>query len=742
MEEQELAAARVATLYSVARPVYAGGVALALLLAVILWESQRPALIVGWLMAMTAVMLGRAWLHVRFVRAPQPRDALAWERRFAAGALFSGATWAVAPLALAPSTHPLVEAAVVIVIGGVLMAGAGLTAASRWSVYLLVLPPLAALAAHLALQGDSVHQLLALAVVLFTGVVARMARAIHATLVESLHERLRNRSLLARLEASDARLRDAIGSLPDAIAVWDADDRLAACNDIYARLYGGGLAPAQLAAMPFERAAAHAWETEQAAGRGDESSRAAWIAARIERHRGGTGEPYQFQGRDGRWRMGRTVRMRAGGWVGLVTDITELRRAQDAFLDVLAEEDLVLDTLPVGVAFVERHTIVRCNRRLEELLGYGAGELQGKSTRIWFTSDERWRLASEETHRRMSGGGIMDGDARLVRRDGSRVWCRVVGRSLHPQSAPGESLILTFTDIDRRLSAEKALRESEEKLRLAVEAAGIVYWEWDRATDKVSWGDGNVRKWRDYCEQVHPDDRERYLAAVSAAWERGEPYSCEYRVVGPGGQSVWILARGKTMADSSGRVTRMIGVAQDVTERRGQEEAVRFLADHDSLTGLPNRRLLEDRLRQAVLQAQRRGARVAAMLIDLDDFKKVNDSAGHRAGDAVLREVAVRLGACVRKADTLARHGGDEFVAVIADAQTEADVRIVAEKILRALESAFHAEGDAFRLGASIGISMHPGDAADADSLLRNADAAMYKAKEAGRNRVRFFGSD
>jgi diguanylate cyclase (GGDEF)-like protein len=211
-------------------------------------------------------------------------------------------------------------------------------------------------------------------------------------------------------------------------------------------------------------------------------------------------------------------------------------------------------------------------------------------------------------------------------------------------------------------------------------------------------------------------------------------------MVGRSGEHTWISARGKTMSEGRGKPRRMIGVAQDVTERRGQEEAVRFLADHDSLTGLPNRRLLDDRLRQAVLQAQRRGLRVAAMLIDLDDFKEVNDSAGHRAGDAVLREVALRLGACMRKADTLARHGGDEFVAVIPDAQTDADVRVVAEKILRSLEAPFHAEGAAFRLGASIGVSMFPGDAHDAEGLLRNADAAMYRAKTQGPNRVRFHG--
>jgi diguanylate cyclase (GGDEF)-like protein len=206
------------------------------------------------------------------------------------------------------------------------------------------------------------------------------------------------------------------------------------------------------------------------------------------------------------------------------------------------------------------------------------------------------------------------------------------------------------------------------------------------------------------------------------------------------GRVVWISSHAKTLPDASGRPRRMIGVTQDITERKRREEQERFLAYHDSLTGLPNRRLLDDRLRQAVNLAQRRDARVAVMLIDLDDFKRVNDQLGHRAGDAVLREVAHRLAGCVRKADTLARQGGDEFVVVIPDLGQEADCQVVAEKILRVLEPAFSTDGSEFRIGASIGISIYPGDAGDGDALLRNADAAMYRAKQLGRNNYRFYG--
>jgi diguanylate cyclase (GGDEF)-like protein len=128
------------------------------------------------------------------------------------------------------------------------------------------------------------------------------------------------------------------------------------------------------------------------------------------------------------------------------------------------------------------------------------------------------------------------------------------------------------------------------------------------------------------------------------------------------------------------------------------------------------------------------------MLVDLDGFKEINDRRGHRAGDTVLLEVARRLAACVRKADTLARQGGDEFVLVIPEVALEADCQVVAEKILRALEAPAHVEGEDLRLAASIGISLYPADAGDAEALLRNADAAMYRAKRAGGGQYRYYG--
>jgi diguanylate cyclase (GGDEF)-like protein len=170
-----------------------------------------------------------------------------------------------------------------------------------------------------------------------------------------------------------------------------------------------------------------------------------------------------------------------------------------------------------------------------------------------------------------------------------------------------------------------------------------------------------------------------------------------------------------------------VELVADVTELRRAEQAARFLGYHDASTGLPNRRLFDDRLRQAIHMAQRRDRMAATLLIRIDDY----DKHGQGEGEALLREAARRLAACLRKADTLARAGVGEFAAVIGDLKQPADCRVVVERLQQALPPG---------LSASIGVSMFPADGADAEALLRNADAAVFSARQAGRNRAHFFG--
>ncbi|MEO5340161.1 MAG: EAL domain-containing protein [Magnetococcus sp. MYC-9] len=183
-------------------------------------------------------------------------------------------------------------------------------------------------------------------------------------------------------------------------------------------------------------------------------------------------------------------------------------------------------------------------------------------------------------------------------------------------------------------------------------------------------------------------------------------------------------------------------VAQDISQRKQTEDHIRHQANHDNLTGLPNRTLFLDRLKQEVVRAQRQNHRVALMFIDLDRFKWVNDTLGHGAGDELLREVSDRLQKCLRKSDTVARMGGDEFTAILPDMARGPFAERVASEVLAQLVAPFTLCGQVVQISGSIGIAIFPDDAANLDELLRNADIAMYRAKSGGRNGYCFFTSD
>ncbi len=223
-----------------------------------------------------------------------------------------------------------------------------------------------------------------------------------------------------------------------------------------------------------------------------------------------------------------------------------------------------------------------------------------------------------------------------------------------------------------------------------------------------------------------------------AAMSEGRTYESELLVRRNDGAKFWCDVRGRAI--DPGRMDEgSIFVYIDISARKERESRIQHLADHDALTGLLNRRLLEDRLAQALTLARRNETMVAVMLIDLDGFKTVNDQYGHLMGDYVLRTVAKRLKDCVRESDTIARLGGDEFVVLFAGQRSTEDSVVVAEKILGALADPVAAGGRKFEIGASIGISIFPRDGAGVEQLLRHADAAMYRVKEAGKNRYQFY---
>lgn len=189
--------------------------------------------------------------------------------------------------------------------------------------------------------------------------------------------------------------------------------------------------------------------------------------------------------------------------------------------------------------------------------------------------------------------------------------------------------------------------------------------------------------------------------------------------------------------NAEGQLTSIIGISRDITERKKAEEVIRNLAFYDSLTRLPNRRLLQDRLEQAIAQAKRKGISLALLFIDLDKFKPVNDLYGHEVGDWLLQAVAQRMECCVRESDTAARIGGDEFIVLLPEINKEADALVVAEKIRETLSQPFQMlNGHLLDISACIGVAIYPDHGLTEKQLMKNGDAAMYRAKESGGNKV------
>ena len=297
-----------------------------------------------------------------------------------------------------------------------------------------------------------------------------------------------------------------------------------------------------------------------------------------------------------------------------------------------------------------------------------------------------------------------------------------------------------------------ALRESEERFRQMAESIGDVFWLGDTARRRALYLSpaferifcmpvaavyADARAW---VAHVHEDDR----AALSAHMDSTEAVDFEigFRVCPPGHETRFVQMRVYVVRDGEGRLVRRAGVIQDVTERKAQEARIEHLAYHDSLTGLPNRAMLMDRLGQALSQAQRLDQQVAVLFIDLDRFKIVNDSLGHPVGDQLLQEIARRLRASLRDNDTVARVGGDEFQVVVGNVAGASDAARIAEKLMRVLGEPFVLEGQELHVTASLGVSLFPRDGASGELLLKYADIALYEAKGEGRNAYRFFSPE
>jgi len=384
---------------------------------------------------------------------------------------------------------------------------------------------------------------------------------------------------------------------------------------------------------------------------------------------------------------------------------------------------------------------LRVNDKFCEIVGYSRDELLSMGLR------DTGEIPGHEAR-----------EKELLRKDGSRVWVAIATSLARGKSGEPRCFISVVQDISEAKRATAALRESEERFRRTFELAGsgVAHIAMDRRFARVN---------RRLCEMLgyseeellrltgrqisHPDDVD-VINAQRPSLYAGEidAVRVEKRYLRKDGSVIWVAITMVVERGAAGEPQYEITFFDDITARkqaeaalRESEERFRQLAHYDALTSLPNRALFYDRLKQTLALAKRNSWTVGVVLADLDRFKSVNDTLGHAAGDKLLRQAAERLAKSVRASDTVARLGGDEFAVVLSRLSAPSDVAVVAQKILAAFQAPFQVEGDSLLATVSIGAALYPDDSADQDTLMNNADAAMYRSKEAGRNCFSLFSA-
>ncbi len=446
-----------------------------------------------------------------------------------------------------------------------------------------------------------------------------------------------------------------------------------------------------------------------------------------------------------RWVADRGVPLRdeAGAteeWVGTISDIHERKQAEEALRDREERLRLALETTSTGIWDADLVTGRRqWTPETRHILGIPA---EAPVTRDTFLDcvhpDDRAEVESTFFVDWPANGPGYSGTYRIIRADsGEERWVAATGRTLLDENGRPVRKIGTLQDISPRKRAEEALKAGEERLRLALHAGRMVAWERDLASDYVTRSANALEllglgsgPFPDFLERVHPEDRPQAEALIRQADDHA-PETVEFRYRLPGGRTLWLDARAERVGPD-----RLIGITFDITDRKTAEEEAWRSSNHDPLTGLPNRALFQQRLEQALAWAERQGTSVSLLLIDLDHFQEINDTLGHDAGDALLKETAARLSAMIRDCDTVARFAGDQFMVMIVEPLTLEHAVRFAQRVTETLRQPFTYAGRRLTGRVSIGIAACPDHASRSMDLMRNADFALRRTKERGRDRV------
>jgi diguanylate cyclase (GGDEF)-like protein/PAS domain S-box-containing protein len=425
----------------------------------------------------------------------------------------------------------------------------------------------------------------------------------------------------------------------------------------------------------------------------------------------------------------------------IIHDITERKRAEKALQQSEEKYRVIFDYAPVGIYQSTRDgRFVTANLTLARMLGYeSVDELLTKNLEQDVYLDAHQR---DELVRRFEPFAYANNvELQWKRKDGTVIWVQLNAHGI--RSSHGTLFFEGFVyDVTERKRAEEMLHKQSAAMTASMDGIGILNERLEFTYVNASlarlfgWSASDELIGRSFCDLYEPQEQVRFITLIvplvqqRGRW-RGEATGLRHEGVNfPQEISLTAIAGGG-----------MVCVVRDITERTYAEEQIKHLAYHDALTNLPNRLLFKDRLTVALSHAQRDGSRLAVLFLDLDRFKIINDSLGHTIGDQLLQAVASRVQACVRDSDTVARLGGDEFTVLLPRLHESDDAAPVAMKIIEAVRYPFHIEGREFFTTTSIGISLFPEDGVDAETLIKNADTAMYQAKEVGRDNYQLFNA-
>ena len=429
----------------------------------------------------------------------------------------------------------------------------------------------------------------------------------------------------------------------------------------------------------------------------------------------------------------------------MMTDKSDKKNhSQRNDLAQLAED--IISNIGVGIYIVQNGKFVYVSPLYQKLTGYTDTELIGMDPLDHVHPDNR-EIVRKEAINCLKGKSSDPYEYSFIKKNGEVMWILEMLASIVYQ---GERAALgSFMDITERKQMEETLRLSEERYRTIIEEMEEWYFETDLAGKILFYNDALAHALEysvtgaSFRAVIGQEEADKIYRMFHQVYETGEPIkNSPHEFVRPDGGIISAELSVFPKRDGKGVMVGFRGVGHDITERKHAEQKLNYMATHDVLTDLPNRLMFSQLLNHAVQSAQRNKRQLAVLFIDLDRFKIINDTLGHEAGDQLLQEIASRLKQTLRATDTVARLGGDEFVILIEEVNESSQVATVAHKILSVVIKPMVLMGEECRVTASIGISMYPKDAENEQSLMKNADIAMYFAKEEGKNNYQFYSKD